>query len=135
MVGGTGPEKKRIHRIVKAIEASDAPVHVVVKSFAASMAAVITTLADHSYAYPNAIVLHHQMSAGVFGNMTDMEQRLEMLKEWEARLAVPVAEKMGITLEEFKAQMYENMASGDWVEFADKAVELKWVNQIVGEVR
>ncbi|MEM8737122.1 MAG: ATP-dependent Clp protease proteolytic subunit [Planctomycetota bacterium] len=123
------------YRIVKSIEASDAPVHVVVKSFAASMAAIITTLADHSYAYPNAILLHHQMSAGAFGNMTDIEEQVETLQEWEARLAVPVAEKMGITLDEFKKRMYENKASGDWDEFADRALELKWVNNIVQEVR
>lgn len=123
------------YRIVKALEASDAPVHVVVKSFAASMAAVITTLADHSYAYPNAVILHHQMSSGVRGNMTDIEQQLETMLEWEARLAVPVAKKMGITLQEFKDQMYENMASGDWEEFADRAVELKWVNHVVSDIR
>ncbi|MEM6459091.1 MAG: ATP-dependent Clp protease proteolytic subunit [Planctomycetota bacterium] len=123
------------YRIVKAIEASDAPVHVVVKSFAASMAAIITTLADHSYAYPDAIMLHHQMSAGAFGNMTDIEETVEVLKEWEARLAEPVAEKMGVTAERFVELMYENKSDGDWEEFADRAVELKWVNTIVGEVR
>ena len=64
------------YRILKAIETSDAPVHVVVRSFAASMAATIATLAPHSYAYPNAIILHHQMSGGAVGNMTDMEQEL-----------------------------------------------------------
>ncbi|MEL7087520.1 MAG: ATP-dependent Clp protease proteolytic subunit [Planctomycetota bacterium] len=123
------------YRIVKAIEASDAPVHVVVKSFAASMAAVITTLAEHSYAYPDAVLLHHQMSSGVRGNMTDIEQTVEVLKEWEARLAVPVAAKMGLTLQEFKGQMYDNMASGDWEEFADRAKELKWVNHVVSDIR
>ncbi|MEM1108969.1 MAG: ATP-dependent Clp protease proteolytic subunit [Planctomycetota bacterium] len=123
------------YRIVKAIEASDAPIHVVVKSFAASMAAIITTLADHSYAYPNAIMLHHQMSAGAFGNMTDIEDQFENLREWEARLAVPVAEKMGVSPERFREMMYEDRASGDWDEFADRAVELKWVNAIVNEVR
>ena len=34
------------YRILKAMESSDAPVHVVVKSFAASMAAAITTLGE-----------------------------------------------------------------------------------------
>ena len=53
------------YRILKAMEGSDAPVHVVVKSFAASMAAAIATLAKHSYAYPNAVILHHQISAGL----------------------------------------------------------------------
>jgi len=123
------------YRIVKAIESSKAPVHVVVRSFAASMAAVITTLAPHSYAYPNAIILHHQMSSFAYGNMTDIEEEVQTLKEWERRLAEPVAAKMGISVEEFKKKMYSAKKSGDWDEFADKAVKLKWVDSIVTEIR
>ena len=123
------------YRILKAIETSDAPVHVVVKSFAASMAATIATLAPHSYAYPNAIILHHQMSGGASGNMTNMEQEIATMQEWERRLAVPIAKKMGITLEQFKAKMYAAKKSGDWDEFADKALELKWIDHIVNEIR
>ena len=123
------------YRILKSIETSDAPVHVVVKSFAASMAATIATLAPHSYAYPNAIILHHQMSSSASGNMTDIEQEVKTMQEWERRLAVPIANKMGITLEEFKAKMYSAKKSGDWDEFADKAVQLKWIDHIVNEIR
>ena len=123
------------YRILKAIETSDAPVHVVVKSFAASMAATIATLAPHSYAYPNAIILHHQMSGSAVGNMTNMEQEVATMQEWERRLAIPIAKKMGITLEQFKAKMYAAKKSGDWDEFADKALELKWIDHIVNEIR
>ena len=123
------------YRILKAIETSDAPVHVVVKSFAASMAATIATLAPHSYAYPNAIILHHQMSGGAIGNMTDMEQELKTMQEWERRLAEPIAKKMGISLDEFKAKMYSAKKSGDWDEFADKALQLHWIDHLVNEIR
>lgn len=123
------------YRILKAIETSGAPVHVVVTSFAASMAATIATLAPHSYAYPNAIILHHQMSGGASGNMTDMEQEVKTMKEWERRLAEPIARKMGISLDEFKARMYSAKKNGDWDEFADKAVQLKWVDHLVNEIR
>ena len=123
------------YRILKAIETSDAPVHVVVRSFAASMAATIATLAPHSYAYPNAIILHHQMSGSAVGNMTNMEQEVKTMQEWERRLAEPIAKKMGISLEEFKAQMYAAKKSGDWDEFADKALQLHWIDHIVNEIR
>lgn len=124
------------YRIVKAMEASEAPVHVVVKSFAASMAAVITTLADHSYAYPNAVILHHQPSGGNYGNLTQQQEQVETLKEWARRLMVPIAEKMGLRSEdEFYKQMYENNSEGDWDEFADEAVQLKWVDNVVTEIR
>lgn len=122
-------------RIVTAMENSDAPVHVVVKSFAASMAAVITTLAEESYCYPNAIILHHQMSSGLRGNLTQQAEALEEGFEWAKRLAVPVADKMGVDYDTFVEQMYENNSDGDWAEFGDKAKELKWVNHIVTNIR
>jgi len=123
------------YRIVNAIERSDAPVHVVVKSYAASMAAVITTLADHSYALPNAVILHHQMSSGMRGNLTQQAEQLENAMEWSRRLHEPVVDKMGITYDRFVELMYENDSNGDWEEFADVAVDLEWVDEVVMEVR
>ena len=123
------------YRILKAMETSRAPIHVVVKSFAASMAACIPTLADHSYAYPNAILLHHQMSSGMRGNMTQQKEQYENSLEWQRRLAEPIAEKMGVSLDRFVELMYENNSNGDWEEFAQEAVNLRWVNHIVTEAR
>lgn len=123
------------YRILKAMEASEAPVHVVVKSFAASMAAIITTWADRSYAFPNAVILHHQPMTGAFGNVTEQREALETLEEWARRLLTPVAEKMDLSLEELYGKMYANSSTGDWDEFADRAAELRWVNTIVTELR
>ena len=122
------------YRILKAMQASRAPVYVVVKSFAASMAAAIATLADKAYVYPNAIMLHHQMSTMNWGNMTQLKEQLELAKEWERRLAEPVAKKMGITLDQFRKKMYERNSDGDWQEFGDKAVENKWATSVVDEI-
>ncbi len=122
------------YRILKAMEASEAPVHVVVKSFAASMAACITTLAEESYAYPNAVILHHQISSQIAFARLNLTQQREFYQEsqrWWERLAAPVAEKMGITTEKFIEEMYSRSTSGDWTEFGDKAKELKWVDHIV----
>lgn len=121
------------YRILKAMEASDAPIHVVVKSFAASMAAAITTLAEESYAYPNAVLLHHQISAMVFGrmNLTEQQEFYKESQRWWTRLATPIAEKMGVTTDEFIKKMYEQSTSGDWSEFGEEAQKLGWVNHIV----
>jgi ATP-dependent Clp protease protease subunit len=121
------------YRILKSMESSDAPIHVVVKSFAASMAAAITTLAQESYAYPNAVLLHHQISSTVFGqlNLTQQREFHEESERWWKRLGTPVAAKMGITPDEFIKQMYTRSSSGDWSEFGEQAAELKWVNHIV----
>ncbi len=122
------------YRILKAMESSDAPVHVVVKSFAASMAAAICTLAEHSYAYPNAVLLHHQISNSIMFarlNLTQQREFYQQTTRWWDRFGVPIAEKMGITADKFIELMYENASSGDWVEFADEAKKLNWVNHIV----
>lgn len=125
------------YRILKAMEASEAPIHVVVKSFAASMAACITTLAEHSYAYPNAIILHHQLSSTLFFarlNLTEQKEMHEESEKWWNRLAQPIADKMGVSLDEFVEMMYENTSSGDWAEFGDRAQELKWVDTLVDRI-
>ena len=47
----------------------------------------------------------------------------------------PVAQKMGITMAEFTQKMYEQDSNGNWREFADQAMRLKWVDQIVKDIR
>jgi ATP-dependent Clp protease, protease subunit len=122
-------------KILEAMKASRAPVYVVVKSLAASMAAVITTLAERSYAYPNAIIVHHQLWTAAIGNQREIEEQLAMAKEWTQRIMYPVAEKMGISMAELVKKMYEKNAIGDWYEFADAAMRLKWVDTIVKDIR
>jgi len=122
------------YRILKAMESSKSPVYVVVKSYAASMAAVITTLAEKSFVYPNAIILHHQMSSMSWGNMTQMKEQLELARQWEKRLDTPVVKKMGITMDEFRKEMYEKNSDGDWQEFGDNAVKYKWADYVVNRI-
>lgn len=121
-------------QILKAMHSSTAPVYVVVRTMAASMAATITALAERSFAYPNAIVVHHQILVGFYGNMTQQKERLQMSNDWAERLMTPVAEKMGVSLDEFIKQMYEHNSDGNWVEFADQARKFNWVTEIVTEV-
>ncbi len=121
------------YRILKAMESSDAPVHVVVRSFAASMAAAITTLATQSYAYPNAVILHHQISSVMMGqlNLTQQREFHEESQRWWTRLGTPIATKMGLTTEQLIEKMYSHSSSGDWSEFGEQANALKWVNHII----
>ena len=123
------------YKILKAMGGSAAPVYVVVKSFAASMAAGIAALAPKSFAYPNAVIVHHEILKGSFGNLTQQKEGLKDFEEWWRRLATPVAAKMGIPLEEFTKQMYLNSSTGEWKEFGDRAQKLKWVDGIAETIR
>lgn len=124
------------YRILKAMDSSEAPVHVVVKSFAASMAAAIATLAKESYAYPNAVILHHQISSLLSGslNLTQQREVHQESERWWARLGKPIADKMGISTDEFIKKMYQHSSAGDWSEFGEEAKDLKWVNHIVSGI-
>jgi ATP-dependent Clp protease protease subunit len=122
-------------RILRAMKASKAPIYVVVKSFAASMAACIATLAPHSYIYPNAVMLHHQPSSGIQGNLTQQREQLVIGEEWGHRLMTPVAEKLGLSEKKFVELMYKNNSDGDWMVFGNKAKELKWVDNVAPEAR
>lgn len=124
--------------IIEVMQHSQAPVYVVVKRVAASMAAIIVALAPHSFAYPNALIVHHQTARIFFLEMVDqtqMEESSQRLKEWSKRLLEPVAKKMGLTLEEFIKKMYEHNSTGEWAEFATEAQRLKWVDFVVSDIR
>jgi ATP-dependent Clp protease protease subunit len=123
------------YKILRAMDGSKAPVYVVVKQFAASMAACITTLADKSFAYPNAQILHHQISGMAFGNLTQQRETLKEAEEWWRRLAGPIAQKMGVGLDDLIKTMYSKVSTGDWTEFADNAQKLKWVDVVVNEIQ
>ena len=124
-------------RILKAMEKSQAPVYVVVKGYAASMAAVITTLAEKSCAYPDAIILHHQPWVFLVGpyNVKERKELHEQAQEVWNRIGGRVAKKMGISLKKLDKLLYEKSVRGDWWEYADKAKKLKWVDCIISGIK
>jgi len=119
------------YMILQAMETSKAPVYVVVKGYAASMAAIITTLAKRSFVYPNTIVLHHQASTGLSGNITQLQEQLKWSKVWCERIFVKVAARIGTTVDAFVAQMYKGVSTGDWKVLGDEAGRRKWVTDVV----
>ena len=120
-------------KILDAMRGSQAPVYVVVKTIAASMAAIITALADQSFALPNARILHHEpvLPNAAWSNLTDQKQIVELMEKWWRRFTGRVANKMGISLEEFRKQMYKNSSHGNWIEFAEEAQRLRWVDHVI----
>jgi ATP-dependent Clp protease protease subunit len=119
------------YMMLQAMETSKAPVYVVVKGYAASMAAIITTLAKRSFVYPNTIVLHHQASVGLSGNVTQLKEQLKWSKVWCERIFVKVAARIGTNVDDFVAQMYKGTSTGDWKILGDEAGRRKWVTDVV----
>ena len=123
------------YQILRAMEASQAPVHVVVKSSAASMAAVIATLAERSYCFPGALIMHHQPSFGLQGNLRRIREQFDWSKVWCDRINQEVAAKIGIPLDEFVRRMYASSVTGDWRVTGEEAVRLRWVGALVERIQ
>lgn len=123
------------YQILRAMETSRAPVYVVVKGSAASMAAVITTLASRSFVYPGAWLMHHQPSFGMQGNLRQLQERFDWSKVWCDRINREVAAKMGLTLEAFVARMYASSVTGDWRVSGQEAVELRWATEVAERIQ
>jgi len=124
------------YKIIEAMKSSRAPIYVVLKTYAASMTAIIVTLADKSFAYPGAMMIHHQPMTFQYGgyNLTEQKESYESLERWWKIFGEPIAKKMGMGLEEFREEMYKHSSHGDWSEFALEAQKLKWVNNIVERI-
>jgi ATP-dependent Clp protease protease subunit len=118
------------YQILQAMESSKAPVYVVVKGYAASMAAIITTMAERSFVYPQTIVLHHQASTNLQGNATELAEQLKWVKVWCERIFVKVSQKMDLTVDEFVKRMYGAVSTGDWKVLGTEAQRLKWVTDV-----
>lgn len=123
------------YQIQKAMQSSRAPVYVVVKGMAASMAAVIATTAERSYCFENTKILHHQISS-VFAraNLTSLRESMRTTEEVYRMFIGPVAKKLGISVEEMTKQMYEHNSDGDWEVFGTEAVERRWIDFLVTRV-
>lgn len=123
------------YQIQKAMQSSRAPVYVVVKGMAASMAAVIATTAERSYCFEHTKVLHHQISTGFNrANLTVLREGMGTAEQVYKMFIGPVAKKLGVTIEEFTKQMYANNSEGDWQLFGTEAVKSRWIDYIVERV-
>lgn len=124
------------YRILNAMKSSRAPVYVVVKQYAASMAALTTTSAVRSFVYPGTIILHHQMSTGFFGNMRGLSENMAFANDLFERIFRPVYTKIGYAdSKSFVDDMYKNFNSGDWLVFGTEAVRMKWATDVVTQMR
>ena len=125
--------------IMKAVENSKVPVYVVVRTLAASMAAIITTRAKYSFVYPNSIILHHQIMNGVEGNATEQKDNIKRLEKLSKIIYDPIIKKMNVksirNVKDFIREMYKNSIDGDWIEFGEDAVnKYNWANKIVSYI-
>ena len=118
---------------------SESPVFVVVKKFAYSAAAVITTCAVNSFIYKEADMMHHQTQT-IFHNKqvnpTKLKEHSDLMKYYSRIYSDKMCSKLGVTLEEFIKKMYKNSCDGEgWFLMGEAAKKEKWVNNVIKSCR
>ena len=118
---------------------SESPVFVVVKKFAYSAAAVITTCAINSFIYKEADMMHHQTQT-IFHNKqvnpTKLKEHSDLMKYYSRIYSDKMCSKLGVTLEEFVKKMYKNSCDGEgWFLMGEAAKKEKWVNNVIKSCR
>jgi ATP-dependent Clp protease protease subunit len=103
--------------IINAIHASARPVAAVCVSFCASMGAIIFESGAHRTMMPNSILMLHEMSAGVEGDLSHMTSQISLLQRLNARFEVQLAKIAQLSLEEYHAK-----AAAQWWMLADEAL-------------
>lgn len=80
-VSTNGGEVGAAFSAVDCIQSLGVPVYSVVDGFVASAGTLITLAAAKRYIQPNAYMLIHQLSSGVWGKMNDIREQVENLKK------------------------------------------------------
>lgn len=121
--------------ILRAIENSKSKVYIVVKTFCASMCAIITsTFAENAYVMNNAMILHHEISSGVQGNISLQKENINYLEYWQKQMLGPIAKRRGQTVDEFVASLYKLSRTGDATLFAPDALREKWILHLINNI-
>ena len=118
---------------------SESPVFVVVKKFAYSAAAVITTCAVNSFIYEEAEMMHHQIQTifhNEIVNPTKLKEYSDLMKYYSRIYSDKMCSKLRVNLEEFVKKMYKNSCDGEgWFLMGEAAKKEKWVNNVIKSCR
>lgn len=123
------------YQIMKTIESSKAPVHVIAKGVVAGSSALLLGVAPHSYCFERTLVEHSQSRGSARGeNLSSVRDSVRESEKWQERLYAPFTRKVGVSYDEFVKQQFTHSAKGAWVEFGEDAVKRKWVDHVVARI-
>lgn len=95
---------------------------------AASMAAVILLAGDEIHAFPNSLLMVHNVSSLAIGNAKDLEEEVKFMKKMDKSLGKSIEERLDISAEEV-AEKYLNYQD-NWYD-SDEALQLGFYDNII----
>lgn len=113
-------------RILSAMEAAKSPVYTVCLQLCASMAAIIHQYGTERYMVDRSILMFHPASGSLSGNVFEMQSRLNWILRYTNKADVYIANRVGITVEQFKAQFDNEI----WID-AEDSLNRKFTDKIV----
>lgn len=113
-------------KIIAAIESTRRPVHTICYGMCASMAAMIHQYGTKRYMTKGSVLMFHNASGGVSGEVPKMISRLNMVNLFVKKMDAYVANKSGIDSDTFRTLVKDEI----WID-TDDALKLKLHDRIV----
>lgn len=131
-IRSTGGDVNDALLIYDALQALDARITTRCYGYTASAATIIAQAADKGCREisSNAMYLIHKSTCSIDGNAESLENRAELLRKTDERLAYLYAMHAGGEVEHFAALMAENNGEGRWLT-ADEALEAGLADKII----
>lgn len=119
--------------IYEALSALDTKVITRCYGYVASAATIIAQAASEGCREiaASALYLIHQSSCAVEGNISDMEEHIELLRKTDERISSLYAERSGRDVAEFEQLMADNGGRGRWLA-PEEAVEVGLADVVIG---
>lgn len=113
-------------RLVSAMEASRRTVNTVCYTLCASMGAMIHSYGKTRMSFDRSVLMYHNASGGVMGDLPMMLSQLRLLERYVQRMEQNVIRKSSLSLEEYKTLADKQL----WVD-AEDALSLGLTDQLV----
>jgi ATP-dependent Clp protease protease subunit len=110
------------------MEKSETPIHTIVTGAAMSCGFMILISGHERFGYRLSTPLYHQVSTGFYGNVQDMEEKLQETKRLQKLIEEITLDKTNISKKKL-ADVLKNKV--DWYMSAEEALELGVIDAII----